>query len=420
MRCYRLLFLTALMLGMAAARTAAAEDSPGRPSAVMDLDTAVNLALERSPSLEAMSARVGQAAARSRQAALRPNPELRVEMEDFAGSGAFTGTDEAQATVGIDQLLELGGKRRARLDAAEAAESITSIDQARARRDLVAATSHAFFEVLRAQSERALADDMVRIDEQIVSVVTGRVRAGSSSRVELTKAEVALAGARIAQSRSERSLLSARRRLAANWGDTDAHFERVVGEAEPVGPPPTLASVLAKIEQSPEIRRSAAELERREAGVTVEERKAIPDVEVGLGYRRLAGPGDDAMVAELRVPLPLFNRNQGGVLEARQRVVGAEAERRATAVAMAASVREAHDALSMAHEEIGALESAVLPAAATAFATIRDGYREGRFSYLELLDAERTLNDARKRRIDAAAAYQSSLVEIDRLVGERE
>ena len=65
-----------------------------------------------------------------------------------------------------------------------------------------------------------------------------------------------------------------------------------------------------------------------------------------------------------------------------------------------------------------ALDHTVLPAAATAFATIRDGYREGRFSYLDLLDAERTLNDARKGRIEALAAYHASLVEIDHLIGE--
>jgi cobalt-zinc-cadmium efflux system outer membrane protein len=420
MRCCGLPFLVALALGLPAPRTASAEDSPPRLPAAMDLRTAVSLALERSPSLEAMTARVGQAAARSRQAGLRPNPELRLEVEDFAGSGAYTGTDEAQATVGIGQILELGGKRRARLDAAEAAESVVSIDQRRARRDLIAATSRAFYDVLRAQSERTLADETVRIDEQIVSVVAGRVRAGSSSRVELTKAEVALTGARMARSQSERSLLSARRRLAATWGDADARFERAVTSAESVAPPPTLAGLLARIEKTLELERSAAELRRREASVAVEERRRIPDVEVGLGYRRLAGPDDDAMVADLRVPLPIFDRNQGGLLEAKQRVASAEAERRALVGALVASLRESHDALSMAHEEILALDEAILPAATTAFEAIREGYREGRFSYLDLLDAERTLNDARKRRIDVTSAYQVSLVEIDRLLGEME
>ena len=420
MRCSGLAFFVALVLGVAAARTVSAEDSPHRIPAAIDLRTAVGLALERSPSLQAMSARVGQAAARSRQAGLRPNPELRVEMEDFAGSGGFTGTDEAQATIGIGQILELGGKRRARLDVAEAAESVVSIDQRRARRDLIAATSRAFYDVLRAQSERALADDTVRIDEQIVSVVAGRVRAGSSSRVELTKAEVALAGARMARSQSERSLLSARRRLAASWGDPEAHFEQAVTSTESVVPPPTLASLLPRIEKTLEIERSAAELRRREAGVAVEERQRIPNVEVGLGYRRLAGPDDDAMVADLRLPLPIFDRNQGGVLEAKQRVASAEAERRTLIGDLAASLQESHDALSMAHEEIRALDDAILPAATTAFEAIREGYREGRFSYLDLLDAERTLNAARKRRIDATTAYQISLVEIDRLVGEQE
>ena len=418
MRRFVLLFLAALALAAATRADATDEGvSPAAASAI-ELEAALDLALERSPVLEAMSARVGQAAARSKQAALLPNPELRLEMEDFAGSGAFEGTDELQATVGVGQLLEMGGKRGARLRAADAGEAVAALDQERVRRDVVAETSRAFIEALAAQSERELVEETLRIDEQIVAVVARRLRGGSSSRVELTKAEVALAGARMAQARAERALLAAHRRLAETWGDDVPQFHQVIGQLSRIAPPPSLAALLAKVDQNPDLRRSVAEIARREAGVAVEEREAIPDVEVGLGYRRLAGPDDDAMVADLRVPFPFFNRNQGALLEAQQRVAGAHAEQRATLVEVTASVREAHEALSMAYEEVQALDRTVLPAAATAFATIRDGYREGRFSYLDLLDAERTLNDARKRRIEALAAYHTSLVEIDHLIGE--
>ena len=218
MRRLVLLFTAVLALAAATRSAAVAEDVGPVADSAIDLQTALGLALERSPVLEAMSARVGQAAARSKQAGLRPNPELRLEMEDFAGSGAFQGTDELQTTVGIGQLLELGGKRGARLDAADAGETVAALDQERVRRDVVAATSRAFVEALAAQSDRELVDETLRIDEEIVAVVAGRVRAGSSSRVELTKAEVALAGARIAQARAERALLTTRRRSGRDLG----------------------------------------------------------------------------------------------------------------------------------------------------------------------------------------------------------
>ena len=220
MQRFAFLFATVLVLAAATTSSVAGEDVSSVADGAIDLQTALGLALERSPVLEAMSARVGQAAARSKQAGLLPNPELRLEMEDFAGSGAFEGTDELQTTVGVGQLLELGGKRGARLDAANAAEAVVAFDQERVRRSVVAATSRTFVEALAAQSEREVANETLRIDEQIVAVVAGRVRAGSSSRVELTKAEVALAGARPRKCSSRRSVRFASRKSRRAGCDT--------------------------------------------------------------------------------------------------------------------------------------------------------------------------------------------------------
>jgi cobalt-zinc-cadmium efflux system outer membrane protein len=238
--------------------------------------------------------------------------------------------------------------------------------------------------------------------------------------VERTQAEIALAEARIDNQRSHRALAIARQRLAATWGDTEPRFAGAVAEGGAVRPPPALTTLLARLSASPDVARAADEIARREAAVAVARSAAVPDLELGLGYRRMAGPDENAMVAELRVPLPIFDRNQAGVLEARERVAGALADHRGVEARIAAEIRASHEALTMAHDEIGALDATVLPAAATAFDTIRDGYREGRFSYPDLLAAERTLNAARLRRIDAVAAYHVALAEIARLTGEGE
>lgn len=388
------------------------------PTGAVDLQTAVRLALERSPVLEAMSARVGQAVARRTQAALLPNPALRFELEDFAGSGPFDGADQAQATFTVEQPLEIGGKRSSRIGAATASATITKVDYESTKRDVVAATTRAFIELQSAQSSLELADEAVHVADEIFASVGARVRAGSSSRVELSKAEVVLAEARINRQRTERALAIAGQRLAETWGDTEPRFTRAIGEIGTVRSPPGLTTLLANMSAVPAIRRAADEVTRREAGVTVAQANAIPNVDVGVGYRRLEGPDEHAMVAELRVPLPLFDRNQGSILEARERVAGALAEQRGVEARVTADLRALHEALTIAYDELEALDATVLPAANRAFATIRDGYREGRFSYLDLLDAQRTLNAARIRRIDVVAAYHIASAEITRLTGE--
>jgi cobalt-zinc-cadmium efflux system outer membrane protein len=171
------------------------------------------------------------------------------------------------------------------------------------------------------------------------------------------------------------------------------------------------------LERSPEIARWETELKQRRAALDLEKARRIPDLTVRGGVQWLNETNDRAFVLGLSVPLSLFDRNQGGISEARHNLLKAVEHRRAADVQVRTALARAHGVLSSSHLEASILKNDVLPAALQAFAASREGYRQGKFGYLQVLDAQRTLLDARAQYIDALARYHIALAGAERLIG---
>jgi cobalt-zinc-cadmium efflux system outer membrane protein len=122
---------------------------------------------------------------------------------------------------------------------------------------------------------------------------------------------------------------------------------------------------------------------------------------------------------ELSVPLPVFDRNQGNRLEARYRLAKAEEEQRSATVQAHAALGEAYAALAAAYAAATALKHDALPGAQSAFDATSEGYRQGKFGFLDVLDAQRTLFEVRGQYIEALATYHQAVADVERLIGER-
>jgi len=128
-------------------------------------------------------------------------------------------------------------------------------------------------------------------------------------------------------------------------------------------------------------------------------------------------PNDYALVVGFSIPLPAFNRNQGGILEAEHRLTKAEEDRRSAEVRIATALNTAYQQLSAAHAEVSALRQEVLPGAQSAYDAAREGYRLGKFGFLDVLDAQRTLFGAKTQYLLAQADYHKAVAEVERLIG---
>lgn len=388
------------------------------PTGSISLREALVLALAKNPDLAAFSWEVRAREARMLQAGLLPNPDLSVLAEDVGGSGDFRGVQQTQTTITLSQLIELGGKRSARRQATSLARDLAGWDYEVKRIEILTQVSQAFNETLAAQQRLILAEELVGLAEEVTRSVSERVKAGKVSPIEETKANIALSSVQIDRERARLALEAARKRLAATWGSATARFDRVEGDLDQVAPLPRLERLTERLAQNPVLARWAAEMAQRQALVRVERANAIPDITISGGYRRLNETDDNTVVIGVSIPLPLFNRNQGSIVEARHRLAKAEAERRAAEVRVTSTLSDAYKALATAHAEAVGLRVNVIPAAQSAFEGINEGYRMGKFGYLDVLDAQRTLFDARARYLQAVTDYHRAVAEVERLIGE--
>ncbi len=388
------------------------------PAGDLTLREALSLALLQNPEIKAFAFEVRAREAAVLQSSLFPNPELGAVVENF-GNDALQGFDSTAITLQLSQVIELGGKRAARTEATQLARDLAGWDYERERIKVLTETHKAYVEVLGAQGRAALSKQVVALAEEIAAAVAKRVMAGKVSPMEETKVGVATASARIELTRAERELEAARARLAATWGSTAPRFKRARGVLEAVLPIPTLAELMERLRQNPELARWATEIAERQAVIGLEETRAVPDLTASFGVRRFTEPGDDALVAGISLPLPLFNRNQGAILEAQRRLTKAEEERRAVEVRVATALSSAYQTLAGAHAEIAALKAQVLPGAQSAFEAASKGYRLGKFGLLDVLDAQRTLFGAKTQYLRALTDYHQSVAQVEGLIGER-
>ena len=389
---------------------------PTDPTGELFLREALAAALLGNPELASSAWEVRAREAQILQAGLRPNPELELEIEDVGGSDELRGAREAQATLLLSQLVELGDKRAARIRAAELGSDLAAWDYEAKRLDVFTATAQAFADVLVAQERIRLTEETLNLAGDVTETARDRLRAGLAPAVEVTRGEVATSSAEVERLHAHRELDTARQRLASQWGGLEARFARAVGSLEDVVAPPPLESLLGRASDNPDLARWDAETAEREAILRVERSRAVPDVRVGPGVRRLAGPDETVFVLGASIPLPIFGRNQGAVAEASHRLVQAREERRGAQVRVVTELIAAHRALAASFAEVEVLRKTTLPAAESSFRGVRDGYLRGRFGYLDVLDAQRTRFATQAQYLRALGAFHRNAASVERLI----
>jgi cobalt-zinc-cadmium efflux system outer membrane protein len=181
---------------------------------------------------------------------------------------------------------------------------------------------------------------------------------------------------------------------------------------------PSAKALTQRVEQNPDMARWATVMAQRQAAITLEEANRVPDPTLGGGFRYFNETTDQALLFKVSLPLPLFDRNQGNVLAARHQLAKAEEERRAATVSVRTALAESYAELSAAFTEASTLRDEVLPGAQLAFDAASEGYRQGKFQFLDVLDAQRTLVEVRGQYIEALATYHKAVAALERLIGE--
>ncbi len=406
--------LCLLTLASGAIARAAADPVP-EPTGALTLREALALALERSPELEAFSWEVRARDAHAVQAGRLPNPELRTEVENLGGSGNRQSFEETETTVRLAQLIELGGKRGKRQHLAQLSSALATWDYEAKRLHVLQETSKAFVEALVAQERVALATELERQSRRAVDAIGAQIAAGGASPVAGTRTQVAVEKIGLERRRAEQELVAAYITLAATWGSHEPGFSRLAGDLSRIQPPPAVHDLDERLAANPDVARWKTELEERRAALHLEQAGRIPDVTVGAGGRHFSDNGDNAVVFELTIPLPVFDRNDGAIAEAESRLSKANAERSAALVSTHTALATTAAHLVAAYERAERLRTVVIPQATRVLDQTLDTYQKGVVGYLEVLDAQRSLFDLRAEHLTALETYHLLAADVERL-----
>lgn len=401
-----------LTLALTAYQVGAAEAPP------LALRDAVDAALARNPDLQSFTFELRAQDARVHRAGLRPGPEVSVEAENILGSGQTRGTDSAEFTIALSQLIELGDKRRARISAAELGRNSVDVQRQVAQLDVLAEVTRRFIHVAADQEQIVLTRRATGLTRATVEAVERRVQAAKSPDLELYRARAALTRAEIELRHAEHELLASRRKLAAMWGDREPAFGPVRAELYDMPAADSFERLAARLSSNPDFLRFASDARLRDAEIRQAQIQRIPSLTLTGGARRLEATDDQAFV--LGMSLPLFASRQAAptLAEAEALRGRVDAERDAALIKAQAQVFELYQELQHAVAEVGTLRKDVLPQLEQALKDTEYAYDRGRYSYLELVDGQRAYLDAQRALIEAATNAQTLQAEIERLTGE--
>lgn len=393
----------------------------------LTLHDAVNLALLHNPELTAFSREIRALEGVTLQAGLLKNPEFSVNVENIGNIQKLRGDLNAPesivqevvqqvTTIRIGQLIELGGKRAARVSAARLGEELATRDYDTKRIEIIARVANIFTEVLAAQERLKLATETNQLVQNVVDTVTLRVQAGKVPPIDETRARVGLSTARIEWEQARRDLVSARKRLALMWDSDAPQFDAALGVLETLIVPPDFQVLQQRVLENPLALRAMKNIEHRKALLEVEQTRRIPNLTINAGVVNYALVGGNTAIASVMVPLPLFDRNQGNIKEAYQRVSKAEDEQTMMELRLKTELTQSYEALLSTWNEITILRDEILPGTRSAFNVMRRGYELGKFGLLEMLDAQRVLFQNQLLYVRALANYQRLINDIERLI----
>lgn len=388
------------------------------PPAPLTLRDAVRASLAANPDLAGFAFELRAQEARTDAAGLRPAPTLSATVENVLGSGEHSGLNTAETTFALSQVVELGGKRGARIGAAQSGRELIAVTEQAAQLDVLAEVTRRFIHVAGDQEQLALTRNATALARETVQAVTTRVNAAKAPDAELRRARITLARAEVEQEHAEHELGTSRRKLAAMWGDGEARFGAVAADLYTLPRPAPFESLLARLDANPDFVRFASEARLRDAEIRLAEAKRRADVTFSGGLRHLEETGDQALVFGLSLPLGAGRAAAPAIAEATALHGLTVARRDADAVRAKAQLYELHQELRHAITETELLRGTVLPEMAGALDETRYAYERGRYGYLEWVEAQREFIAIRRSLIEAAVNAQVFQAEIERLTGE--
>jgi cobalt-zinc-cadmium efflux system outer membrane protein len=384
----------------------------------LTLERAVERFLQRHLAVEAARHRVDVARAEQLVARAQPNPTLTLSAENVPYSGPTKASELYEIGGSYSQPIELGSKRERRRSVAEATVAVAEAQLADTTQRGLLDLKRAFYEVILARHAVELATENRRAVDGLVTLNETRFRAGAIAegevikvRVERGKADTALAHARLELQQAGIKLLDI---LGESDFTTAGMIEGQLAPAPDAIPHLTSLRTTA-LQRRPAIvaaEQSSALATRR---VALEEARRTPDVSPFVGLRRVGE--NNTVLFGISVPLPIIDRNEGGIARARAEARAAESDLALQRNRVLAELEAAYRAWENARDRATAFDQGLLRQADEAQSIARAAYQEGAIELLAYLDAQRTRAEIQHQYLRALFDARVSVLQLEHAVG---
>ena len=412
--CLRTAFLWTLVSALLLPLTTVAASS----SPELTLAEASRLVVQRNPELQVFQWRLQAVEARREIAALNPAYEIAIEAENILGSDEFSSTENAEWTLSLGSLIELGGKRRARMVLADSRYAVAQAEREARALDALAEVTQTFIAALAVQEKQRVAAEAMQLAQTSLDLVSERVKRGAAPDAERLRAQAALTQTQLGARALAAELASHKRTLATLWGAEKAEFSTLAGNLYPTAQAPDFRVLFERAADSPALMVFASESRLRNAELALARSQSSADVQWSLGVRRFEASGAAALTAGVSMPLSSNRRNRGEVQAALAQQQLTEADRDATLLAVRARLFAAWQTYQHSTAAAQQMRDEVLPILNQALQQTRQAYEQGRYSYAEWMAGQRELLDARLMLIDTATTALLNQALIEQLTAE--
>lgn len=383
----------------------------------LSLADAVALTLAKNPELATHDYRTQALVGERQNTALRPGLTLDTSLENFAGSGAYQGSDGLELTLSLASVIELGGQRDARLALASAREQEEASLQHQQSLDVIEDLTQQFIQVIAHQEYLLLQQQAQVLAKTTFAALERQVNSGRLPELERLRAQANLAQADLDTRAAREALHIERLKLANFWGQAHVDFGELRGDLFSFTRLAPQAQLLEQLANNPDLALAADESAARRAEVDQVRSQNQPDIHWSAGVRQLQETSDTALVLGLSLPLGSERRNRGQLISASARHAEAQAQQELVRLRVSTRLQAHLAAREQSLHQVTQLREKIIPLLTKTLELAEEAFQQGRYSAIELHLARRDLLDARRRVISSAAEAQTHTTAVERLLG---
>ncbi len=403
-----------MIITLIAARSAVAESY----SSEMTLAAAAKRVMSQNPQLQVYRFRNLGAKGMIQMADQNPALEFGVDIENFAGSGDFNGSDSAEITLALSSVIELGDKRQARVAAASARQRLIEAERQVAALDLMGELTRRFVDVVASQARLELAINTQLLAKETTASVKRRVDAGAAPEAELLRARAEYARTEITVNKEQSQQHSSRVSLSLLWGEAEPNFVRVSGNLMELGATGDFEDLYARALMNPSIEAFASEERLLDAELRLARTQSKSDIGWSIGAKQFQETDDTALVASFSVPLFSGRRSRGVSASALAERDAVFYRRKSAELTLRAQLFDAYQQHKQAITAAKTLQNSVIPLMKEALSETQKAYESGRYSYQEWVAARQELIAAQYLLIETANTALRYRSEIEQLTAE--